>query len=329
MGYAENGDWFSSYSGANIDNLLGCGKINLIDNAYFGYDPFPINQQGATSYTKTNGDICIDRWKQYSGTVEVLDNALSIRSPAAGVVMSQKLSAGACAICRTYTACSLSVVGHADRPEKWWVRLSTDGTKLYFPELFPGYTAGCATTSVVSSSSTNNIVLEIGVDNPSGGDYLLLRAIKLEPITSILGASQTLYVIEDSGNGPVAIEKNVPNYDEELAKCQRYLQVFEGDAYAYLGTTYDVSSTSIEPILPLLVPMSKKTGSILASTTALLQTNGAWNQQVTIPAGSNNVRISSNTAAFTISLANGLLGTFPSMGAISSDGNTKIIISTE
>lgn len=219
MGYAENGDWFSSYSGANIDNLLGCGKINLIDNAYFGYDPFPINQQGQTSYTKTNGDICIDRWKQYSGTVSILGNALSITSPAAGVVMSQKLSDGACAICRTYGGCSLSVVGHADHPEKWWVRLSTDGTKLYFPELIPGYSAGCATTAVVSSSSTNNIVLEIGVDNPSGGDFLLLRAIKLEPITSILGQSQTLYVIEDSGNGPVAIEKNVPNYDEELVRC--------------------------------------------------------------------------------------------------------------
>lgn len=219
MGYAENGDWFSSYSGANIDNLLGCGKINLIDNAYFGYDPFPINQQGQTSYTKTNGDICIDRWKQYSGTVNVTENALSITAPAAGVVMSQELSDGACAICRTYGGCSLSVVGHADHPEKWWVRLSTDGTKLYFPESFPGYTAGCATTAVVSSSSTNNIVLEIGVDNPSGGDFLLLRAIKLEPITSILGASQTLYVIEDSGNGPVAIEKNVPNYDEELVRC--------------------------------------------------------------------------------------------------------------
>ena len=33
MGYAQDGNWYSSYSGANIDNLLGCGKINLIDTA--------------------------------------------------------------------------------------------------------------------------------------------------------------------------------------------------------------------------------------------------------------------------------------------------------
>ena len=299
-------------------DVIGKG-VNLLDNAYFigggTAGKFPINQRGqtgASAYPNYGGTI--DRWSSNGGTVGVLSDGIAL-SGFIGGQLYQTIENYAAYKGKELT---VSALGSSSDGNSYHISvydgISYSTGNMYFP-------ASKGLASATFAVSPNATTLVVQIINSVSGATASLEAVKLE-----LGTQQTL---ARQVNGSWVLNDAPPDYGEELAKCQRYLQVFEGDAYAYLGTTYDVSSTSIEPILPLLVPMSKKTGSILASTTALLQTNGAWNQQVTIPAGSNNVRISSNTAAFTISLANGLLGTFPSMGAISSDGNTKIIISTE
>lgn len=291
--------------------LNAASNENLFDNAYFigggTAGAFPVNQRGNTTGTiSTEGFI--DRWI-LAGSYNLYANSLWLGQ---GSFFSQKIdpALGAFLNGKMVTVSLLHADGTLDTGSAVYV--ASPSENVYF---FRGHKCyACLIDGV-----PNQLYFVQDVDNVGA------VAAKLE-----LGDRQTLARnIGTDANPQWVLNDPPPDYRQELAKCQRYLQVFEGDAYAFLGTTFAVSSTSIEPILPLLVPMSKKTGSILASTTAYLQTNGAWNQQVTIPAGSNNVRISSNTAAFTISLTDGVLGTFPSMGAIASDGNTKIIISAE
>lgn len=85
----------------------------------------------------------------------------------------------------------------------------------------------------------------------SQGENIAVKAVKLE-----LGSQQTLAHQE---NG-VWVLNEIPNYAEELVKCQRYQQVFcgEGSSYAPLFSGHFQSDVSARFVIPLSIPMAKK-----------------------------------------------------------------------
>lgn len=144
-------------------------------------------------------------------------------------------------------------------------------------------------------------------------------AVKLE-----LGTEQTLAHQE---NG-IWVLNEIPDFRTELAKCQEKQIVLSGTNQTVLGTIFASTSTYVTLGIPLPTTMHG-TAKIEETTSCYITTNGGWSIPFSIPA-QTSVRLSANMASFDIAPATPIgYGTFPSNGLIWSDGNTKIIISTE
>ena len=213
-------------------------RPNLLDNWYFLIgSQFPINQRGKTIYT---GDgYGIDRWKvqQSSITLTIENNGIKLTS-ASGA------SSG-----------SLAFFQLLPNPG--------DGVKVTFSVLVNGIsgtyrlTVGDRSNGNLRASSddfsttglkTVTAVLPAGITKffvcitkrSAGESYITLAAAKLE-----IGDTQTLVHTE---NGALVLNE-MPNYQQELAKCQRYYQIFRTEA---LRPTY---GTDFRPVMATDTPI--------------------------------------------------------------------------
>ena len=178
---------------------------NLLDNWYFLN---PVNQRGQLSYTSAlNYDYSIDRWISYRvGTVtEVQAGGVSITAP----------SSGYAALLQRMDLDKSSLVGQILTISA----LAGDGTLLSASGVVPASDEDATIATANNSlyyvyfrwSSSNGLFVELRV--PSGS--VTFVAAKLE-----LGSQQTLAHQDEDGNWTL---NDIPNYGEELAKCQRYL----------------------------------------------------------------------------------------------------------
>lgn len=191
--------------------VYGMGK-NLLDNWYFvgggsqlGDGIFPINQRGQTSYTSIV-NYTVDRWKTMSTSTIVALSAEGVTSSSVAYsrpVIQQLLE-------------SPDVLrGHSVTLSVW---LSTG---FYFasgfipsqiPESYDSYVAQISDVADVLVETTGNIYCRMtGAIN---GSYTVY-AIKLE-----LGTEQTLCHNKGTDVAPVWVLNDVPDYEEELIKCQ-------------------------------------------------------------------------------------------------------------
>lgn len=296
-------------------DVIGKG-INLLDNAYFigggTAGKFPVNQKGATSYNAT-GAICIDRWVLNQNTLSLTAAGLKANTGSSINLIQyfedERIDDG-----QTYTLSVLTdtgcvsisaVLDKSATPSSGW-QMST-----------PAGNGAWAGLKHDPAGSPGKWHLRL----TASSDSTVIKAIKLE-----LGSQQTL--ARKVGNDWV-LNDAPPNYQQELAKCQRYLQVFEGWEFTPIGHVYPASATQLSIAIPLTVPMKGVLASIGAETTVYVSTNGIWNQTVTIPASNQNVRLSPNFAQVDVTLASALSGTFPSMALLSCTPTTKLIISAE
>lgn len=266
MGEVVGGNYVSSYSGDQIDELLGkvnagvsplVGKgINLLDNWYFLN---PINQRGQTTYS--SGYFGIDRWKRATSAVQcsVVAN---------GYKVEQMTSGTAARICQEVENAAQyggnTVTFSALISEK-----SAIATKIFYYYEVGGtgyYEGGAAATAAGLISSTLALpagitVLRLFIDGSdtregdSVGDYTTFAAVKLE-----LGDTQTL---AREVNGSWVLNDPPPNFAEELAKCQRYLLVLsspDGTAGS-AGTGVAISTTKALMSIPIPVSMRKGTSN--------------------------------------------------------------------
>ena len=211
----------SNYQKA-LRNLGGRPSRNLLDNWYFvgggsqqGGGQFPINQRGQTSYTVLNGS-CIDRWKIFnSATLALEADAISLTSSNTSTYESpsqlrQILSSEAIEQIkgRTVTLSVLTTQGLFSGP----FTISPDGSSISGERIsMEDWYANLYANPGISKIEFRFVSL-----NPNA--TLKIRAAKLE-----LGPIQTLACQDEAGGWQLF---ETPDYGAELAKCQRYFQLY-------------------------------------------------------------------------------------------------------
>lgn len=233
-------------SDTNRVPIIGKG-INLFENWYLMGDgapgTFPIHQRYPNNEydSSTDGKVCIDRWRHY--------NRVSVTSQWGLVLLSNGGT-----IFQTFNT---SLMDELNGKEVTVSALTWDGYSCYSGTIV--YEK--APSAVIDVFSDGYFRCQLGTDGlfyftnlQTTESYNIgLRAIKLE-----LGTQQTL--ARNVGNTWV-LNDPPPNYQQELAKCQRYLQVIKTNnpSGALLGSGYvntGVSSRQILVTVPLSVPMN-------------------------------------------------------------------------
>lgn len=218
---SQTGDYTAEMVGAQPlltpgDNISISGSVittkafpcnpNLLDNWYFGN---PINQRGQTSYT--GGGYAVDRWEIGDGVTAALANGalnISYSTPGWNLVepLDNMLVPGV-----TYTiSCIYKASVNPIRLVVAW-----GDSQFFYNEASPisDDWALAQITGTIPANATisfNQVVIQsLG---SSAGDFSL-KAVKLE-----LGSQQTLAHKE----GGVWVLNEIPNYGEQLRRCQRY-----------------------------------------------------------------------------------------------------------
>lgn len=212
----------------NVKNIYTVNK-NLLDNWYFGN---PVNQRGKTEYTGEG--YTVDRWKA-GCKVEIANSCLKVTSTGQYSQIRQRIEfpfAG-----KTFTV-SLMVRSSANRfigallydyaNNKAFAEIGNFSPVVNQWMLF-------SRTFTVPSDAPETLDLIIYPDHTNVGTQVIeIAAVKLE-----LGSSQTLAHQE---NGKWVLNE-IPNYAEELAKCQRYFHVYNTSAARPTGGMYDCVPT--------------------------------------------------------------------------------------
>ena len=195
-----------------VDGATGQGSAvrisnrNLLDNGDFRN---PVNQRGQTSYTG-NG-YGIDRWRvstnNSTAAVSVGDGCIDFTSDASGTYINftsavEKVQPG------NYTL-SFLVDDHT-KAQQIYVQ-GGDSASVFDSNLLT------MTFSVAETSA-----IAVGIQKKAASSTLKIYAAKLEP-----GSVQTLAHQE---NSVWVLNDPLPNYAEELAKCQRYYQLYTSAA---------------------------------------------------------------------------------------------------
>lgn len=175
---------------------------NLLDNWYFVN---PINQRGLDSYANSSGFYGIDRWKILPGLsnfcyVEVNDGYVAIvnanTTPGNYIYIAQffEYEITPAGVSRTVSIMDKDgVVRSSTNPNGInWVY--GDGIYIY-------------------QDDAKSLVIRL-----DAGKRLNMKAIKFE-----LGSSQTIAHQDIAGNWML---NEIPDYGEQLARCQRYYQIF-------------------------------------------------------------------------------------------------------
>lgn len=194
---------------------------NLLDNWYFvgggsqlGDGIFPINQRGKTVYP--GAGYSIDRWNSSNanGTLTITQDAITLSASSSGNAFFRQL-----------------------------VKNLPSNTAITVSALIRGSGAGvlrvdneAGTSAIFNAQSYNNpgsawTLISGSGTLPDGVGIVTLRAnastaIDIAAIKCEFGTEQTLAHQE---NG-VWVLNELPNYGEELLKCQRYFQTFRTEA---------------------------------------------------------------------------------------------------
>ena len=221
-------------SGGVYGALQRKSNQNLLDNWYFvgggtqkGGGHLPINQRGQTEYASPNGStkVSIDRWLYY-GNAE---------TQAAGYKLSLNdgfVSFGP----RTFLGQHVESTSLFEKQVTFSCLLTDglySGTIKLFPEGDGSYLNYVlfSNEKVSLSARRSNSIIAFLIGNEyalDSGNNLELIAAKLE-----LGSEQTL--AHQDENGEWVLNDPPPNFQQELAKCQRYLYniipIFSGGQY--------------------------------------------------------------------------------------------------
>lgn len=225
---------------------------NLLDNWYFvgggsqqGGGQFPINQRGETSYTSNAGTIYgIDRWMIEPGTLTLGQDSISVTGEAnSDPVIRQRLENPNAFRGKRLTF-SVLAKSATNNTINIYIRYNNytnivlgtfnninDGDLLVVSGVVPDVKL---TTLMVQASST--------IDGANFSVY----AAKLE-----LGYLSTLARKDEEGNW--VLNDPPPNFQQELAKCQRYYLPIDG--IGRFSAAFSSSSTTLQVFVPTPVTM--------------------------------------------------------------------------
>ena len=192
------------HTAQEIDDAVGLApqlsNPNLLDNWYFGN---PVNQRGQTSYTGVGYGI--DRWycESSNGGVTVNNGSITFLPGTyfqKGEAIQYELLKG-----KTVTLSLLDAENHL------YYGTGTYGSIANVPIGSSGWFV-----SMIYYSAQDNHIFRF--TNGSSEESKNIVAVKLE-----LGSQQTLAHQDENGNW---VLNEIPDYGEQLARCQRYFQTF-------------------------------------------------------------------------------------------------------
>ena len=230
---------------AQIESI---SRRNLLDNWYFvgggsqlGEGVYPINQKEQTTYTASG--ITIDRWRSSASSISCTVNSgnVLVKATAASAQWYQILSnqsglAGKKVTLSALTTTNVLVQTTVDIPGTIPTGTQTIGSGTGDVN---GYSLYVRTISGKLAA-----VVYAGSSFSSAG--ISLVAVKLE-----IGSNQTLAHLD----GTNWVLNGIPDYGDELAKCQRYLFPVTTDAF-FVGTT-GANHTNPTFFVPTPVTMAK------------------------------------------------------------------------
>lgn len=207
---AEELVYNSIHTGVEIDEGISKTKQivnpNLLDNWYFGN---PVNQKGQTEYPSGARQYFVDRWVKVSNLSAVIE--------AGHIAVTNASSSG--------NAFSQYLRENLEQGEEVTLScLTADGSLYYGTVSVPSIENYTTVFTTASGSGVRMQAKTSGGDAPrfifmvKGETTERIVALKLER-----GSKQTLAHQDESGNW---VLNEIPDYGEQLLKCQRYYQLF-------------------------------------------------------------------------------------------------------
>lgn len=204
-------------------NEIKCNK-NLLDNWYFvgggsqlGDGVFPINQRGQTTYSGIGYGF--DRWRLATDIIVSIATEIVVRN--------------------TSSTDRRSFGQYCESPSNLYGKTVTGSILLSNGEMYYGTitlptSIPSGRTNNISFIDFNNNTLCAEVETSglikfslmiAQDSSLSVLAMKLE-----LGSEQTLAHNEGTEENPAWVLNEIPDYGEELRKCQRYYQLFRTES---------------------------------------------------------------------------------------------------
>lgn len=226
---------------------------NLLDNWYF---PNPVNQRGQTEYIPAWDGYSIDRWSVESDSevvITLVSGGIRVKNTASSLKQFKQILPIELNLVGKMVTISLlagDVIGTVNY-------VLTQVNNPYQNSA----TCSVSTNGLFSASGTVLTGQQKIVCNLGPGAEITLLAAKLE-----LGVQQTLAHKE---NG-VWVLNEIPDYGEQLARCQRYYIRFGNNAdYYILGTGTARSSTICGIVVPIPVKMRVRPSAVLGGRIVL------------------------------------------------------------
>ena len=190
-----------------ISSLSSGFNPNLLDNWYFAN---PVNQRGQTTYTSSENQYSIDRWIKEPGTLTIADGYISLdMTGLCGIAQHIDTDLFKALAGKTLTASVLYKDGQLKKAT------FTPDSSYTDIDIWKGLGNGFGDILYRWSNGSPNFTY-------SNSQHCELVAIKLE-----LGDQQTLAHQDENGAWQL---NEIPNYGEQLARCQRYFQTFETES---------------------------------------------------------------------------------------------------
>lgn len=234
----------------SVLSVAGWGvNPNLLDNWYFGN---PVNQRGQSAYSGlSSGQYTIDRWKVGGTDVTVADGAIDV-SGGNNSTFIQDLESGVSGPLTLSVLISAIGTGTTRACVRY-----TDGSTYQGNPL----AVGLNVVTLNSSKPVSRVFLFTNAANS-----YTLKAIKLE-----IGSQQTLAHLE---NG-VWVLNAIPNYGEQLARCQRYFYTARPSGVFILGDC--MANSTAYTTLKLPLPVSMRTTPSVTSDKMVYSASGYTN----------------------------------------------------
>ena len=201
---------------------------NLLDNWYFGN---PVNQRGQTEYT-AGGAYTLDRWwAQYDTTLSIVDGGIKIGGKWDVQQYFETALPNA-----TYTLSLLYKDRTGSDPLRLIAGNRTDG------DIAQTESKDASGILSITFSTAKSNKVNFGFTGSTDNSAIII-AIKLE-----LGSTQTLAHQDSSGNW---ILNEIPDFGEQLARCQRYYRRWTGADNKPLGVAVRRESKLLELVFSL------------------------------------------------------------------------------
>lgn len=224
--------------GLNI--ARGVSNPNLLDNWYFGN---PVNQRGQVTYGHTPV-YSIDRWSINNdyAFVDINNGHITIRgndiNGYGGIIQKLEDSVKTALLGKTVT---LSVL------MKPYTALELAGK-----EVCEGADSAFGLYSFTFTGTTNNyVIINAKIPVTPGEPIADIIAVKLE-----LGSQQTLAHQDENG---VWVLNEIPNFGEQLRRCQRYFVNFNPYRVAWFAMPPAVANNASQAYSAVSLPVAMRT----------------------------------------------------------------------